>query len=42
MVANVWKLDDTVDVDIMDSDQLLDKEDLKKPDPASLKGLDFL
>ncbi len=40
--AAVWSLsgndmlDD--DMDIMDSDDLLDAEDLKKPDPASLKG----
>ena len=40
--AAVWSLsgndmmDD--DLDIMDSDELLDDEDLKKPDPASLKG----
>lgn len=38
-VAAVWKIDDTVDdtVDLIDSDQLLDEEDLKKPDAASLK-----
>ncbi|CAH1398595.1 unnamed protein product [Nezara viridula] len=36
-VAAVWKLDDTVDDDIIDADDLLDEEDLKKPDPASLK-----
>ncbi|XP_014285968.1 anamorsin homolog [Halyomorpha halys] len=36
-VAAVWKLDDTVDDDIIDADELLDEEDLKKPDPASLK-----
>jgi hypothetical protein len=39
-VAAVWKLDDTVDVDIetIDENKLLDEEDLKKPDPASLRG----
>lgn len=38
-VAAVWKLDDTVDDDIetIDENGLLDEEDLKKPDPASLK-----
>ncbi|XP_071451108.1 anamorsin homolog [Hetaerina americana] len=38
-VAAVWKLDDTVDDDIetIDADDLLDEEDLKKPDPSSLK-----
>lgn len=38
-VAAVWKLDDTSDdtVDLIDSDQLLDEEDLKKPEAASLK-----
>ncbi|KAE8750130.1 hypothetical protein FOCC_FOCC003254 [Frankliniella occidentalis] len=35
-VAAVWKLDD-VDDDLIDSDQLLNEEDLKKPDAASLK-----
>lgn len=37
-VAAVWKLDDTVEDDLIDDDQLLDEEDLKKPDPASLRG----
>lgn len=37
-VENVWKLDDTVDDDIIDEDELLDEEDLKKPDPSSLRG----
>lgn len=37
-VESVWKLDDTVDDDIIDEDDLLDEEDLKKPDPASLRG----
>ncbi|XP_075224563.1 cytokine induced apoptosis inhibitor 1 [Lycorma delicatula] len=38
-VAAVWKLDgdDTVEDDLIDSDKLLDAEDLKKPDPATLK-----
>ncbi|XP_063228849.1 anamorsin homolog [Bacillus rossius redtenbacheri] len=38
-VAAVWKLDDTVDDDIetMDPDELLDDDDLKKPDPGSLR-----
>ena len=40
--AAVWSLsgsdmmDD--DVDIIDTDTLLDEEDLKKPDPESLRG----
>jgi len=39
-VAAVWKLDDTVDDDIetVDESDLLEEEDLKKPDPASLRG----
>lgn len=37
-IASVWKLDDTVDDDIIDPDNLLDEEDLQKPDPASLRG----
>lgn len=36
-VASVWKIDDTVEDDIIDPDSLLDEEDFKKPDPASLK-----
>ncbi|KAL1450481.1 hypothetical protein WDU94_002845 [Cyamophila willieti] len=38
-VAAVWKLDadDIADDDLIDSDQLLNEDDLKKPDPASLK-----
>jgi hypothetical protein len=32
-VAAVWKLDDTVD-----ENDLLEEEDLKKPDPTSLRG----
>lgn len=42
----VWKLDDTVeeawagtnDEEIIDSDVLLDEDDLKKPDKQSLRG----
>lgn len=41
--AQVWSLsaDDILDddVDVIDDDDLLDEEDLKKPDPASLKGM---
>jgi hypothetical protein len=39
-VAAVWKLDDTVDddIDTIDENNLLDEEDFKKPDPASLRG----
>jgi len=36
-VESVWKIDNNVDDDIIDSDNLLDESDLKKPDPASLK-----
>lgn len=38
----MWKLsamdmgDD--DIDLVDDDELLDEEDLKKPDPSSLRG----
>ncbi|GLV34512.1 Cytokine induced apoptosis inhibitor 1 [Carabus blaptoides fortunei] len=37
--AAVWKLDDTVDdeVETIDPDTLLDDDDLKKPDPSSLR-----
>uniref|UniRef100_A0A224XTC9 Anamorsin homolog n=1 Tax=Panstrongylus lignarius TaxID=156445 RepID=A0A224XTC9_9HEMI len=35
--ATVWKLSNTVDDDLIDSDQLLDEDDMKKPDPANLK-----
>lgn len=42
----VWKLDDTVeeawsgknDEEIIDSDMLLDEDDLKRPDQQSLRG----
>lgn len=41
-VAAVWALsaDDMLDddLDLIDSDELLDDVDLKKPDPASLRG----
>ncbi|XP_072519032.1 anamorsin [Salminus brasiliensis] len=40
--AKLWTLSandmDDDDVDLVDSDELLDAEDLKKPDPASLKA----
>uniref|UniRef100_A0A2H6NJL0 Anamorsin n=1 Tax=Micrurus carvalhoi TaxID=3147026 RepID=A0A2H6NJL0_9SAUR len=40
--AKLWTLSandmDDEDVDLLDSDELLDPEDLKKPDPASLKA----
>lgn len=45
----VWKLDDTIeeawaaatkDDDIIDSDLLLDEDDLKKPDEQSLRGIE--
>ncbi|XP_013928199.1 PREDICTED: anamorsin [Thamnophis sirtalis] len=40
--AKLWTLSandmDDDDVDLLDSDELLDPEDLKKPDPASLKA----
>jgi hypothetical protein len=35
-VEKVWKLN--VEDDLIDSDLLLDESDLKKPDPAQLKG----
>ena len=42
-VAAVWSLasDDMGDdgIELMDSDDLLDANDLKKPDPASLRGM---
>ncbi|KAJ8894775.1 hypothetical protein PR048_000082 [Dryococelus australis] len=40
-MAAVWKLDDIVDDDIetIDPDELLDEEDLKKPDPSSLRAI---
>lgn len=38
--AAVWKLDDDLndEVETIDPDNLLDEDDLKKPDPSSLKG----
>lgn len=36
-VASVWKLDETVEDDLIEPDDLLHEEDLKKPDPASLR-----
>lgn len=36
-VSAVWKLTDTVDDDLIDEDNLLNDDDLKKPDPAQLK-----
>lgn len=36
-IASVWKLDDEDD-DYIRDDDLLNEEDLKKPDPSSLKG----
>ncbi|XP_033013329.1 anamorsin [Lacerta agilis] len=42
MAAKLWTLSandmDDEDADLLDSDELLDPEDLKKPDPASLKA----
>lgn len=38
-VENIWKLDDTIDDDIIDADELLDEDDLQKPDPTSLRGI---
>ncbi|KAL6255890.1 hypothetical protein P5V15_013131 [Pogonomyrmex californicus] len=35
--ANVWKLDDSVEEDLIDEDELLDESDLIKPDVSSLK-----
>ncbi|CAH0390930.1 unnamed protein product [Bemisia tabaci] len=37
--AAVWKLESSLDdsIEVIDSDKLLDEEDLKKPDPQSLK-----
>ncbi|KAF6202197.1 hypothetical protein GE061_004595 [Apolygus lucorum] len=37
-VEAVWKLSDTTEDDLIDSDQLLDESDLIKPDPSSLKA----
>lgn len=37
-VEAVWKLADTTEDDLIDSDELLDESDLIKPDPSSLKA----
>lgn len=41
-IAKIWTLSaqdiDDEEIDILDSDTLLDEEDLRKPDPASLKS----
>lgn len=37
-VKAVWKIDDTIEDDMIDPDNLLDEDDLKKPDASSLKG----
>lgn len=36
-VASVWKLDD--EDEYIDADDLLNEDDVKKPDPSSLKGI---
>ena len=38
--AAIWSLDDLDDdeVDLIDPDTLIDEEDLKKPEAASLRG----
>ncbi|KAK9881396.1 hypothetical protein WA026_016286 [Henosepilachna vigintioctopunctata] len=33
----VWKIDDDDDEELIDSDNLLDEDDLKRPDPSTLK-----
>ncbi len=42
VAAQVWKLTaddiDDDDAELLDSDAVLDEEDFKKPDPASLLG----
>lgn len=42
-VAKVWKLsaDDILDDDLVDDDALLDADDLKKPDPSTLRGTEI-
>lgn len=35
---NAWKISADDDGDFIDEDMLLDEEDMKKPDPATLKG----
>lgn len=36
--TTVWKLDDSVEEDLIDEDELLDESDLVKPDASSLRG----
>ncbi|KAK6630776.1 hypothetical protein RUM44_002945 [Polyplax serrata] len=36
-ISSVWKVTDTMDDDLIDEDNLLSEEDLKKPDPSSLR-----
>ncbi|GJQ67940.1 hypothetical protein Trydic_g16697 [Trypoxylus dichotomus] len=36
-IKAVWKIDDTIEDDMIDPDNLLDEDDLKKPDSSSLK-----
>ena len=40
-MAAIWKLEDSAD-DLIEDDDLLDEEDLKKPDPSSLRGELFI
>lgn len=42
--GNAWKLSmkDDDEYELIDDDDLLDEEDLKKPDPASLRGTGLL
>ncbi|CAH1991316.1 unnamed protein product [Acanthoscelides obtectus] len=35
--TSVWKIDDTVEDELIDPDDLLDEDDLKKPDPEKLR-----
>lgn len=37
----MWKIEDDMDDDIIDSNELLEEEDLQKPNPDSLKGVTF-
>jgi len=41
--AGTWKvsLDDNGDDDLIDEDELLTEEDLKRPDPESLRGMHY-
>lgn len=36
-LASVWKLENVAD-ELIDDDDLLDEEDLRKPDPSTLRG----